>query len=417
MDERAIVDGGKLIVGSVRAVKAYDSGSEDPDWGNVEVAVHDLASGETRSIVLHQHFEQDDHDNPTFLSLPDGRYLCVYTRHGAELKIYYRHSAPNDPLTWGDARIFNSPGQAARFGGDSVTYSNLFRFSSGRILNFYRGVGHDPNYMASDDDGQTWTYGGRLMKGRDGYSPYLKYAQDGDTIHFVATEDHPRNYDNSLYHGFLCDRQLCKSDGSLVAELSSGVETEIRTWDFTRIFQGDPDNVAWMTDIELDDAGKPVVLFSVQKDGRGLPPKQGGDDLRYHYARWDGRQWRQTEIAFAGTRLYPFEDDYTGLAAIHPSDPTTVYISTNADPATGAPLISQADHRRHYELFRGQSADAGRTWRWNPITANSTMDNLRPIVPKWFDDRTAIIWMRGRYVHNHGQWTTAVVATILPPME
>lgn len=203
----------------------------------------------------------------------------------------------------------------------------------------------------------------------------------------------------------------------MVAQLSSGFETNIRTWDFTRIFEGDADNVAWMTDIELDHKGRPVILFSVQKDGRGLPPKQGGDDLRYHYARWDGRQWRQDEIAHAGTRLYPFEDDYSGLAAIHPSDPTTVYISTNADPVTGTPLISEADQKRHYELFRGRSGDGGQTWQWSSITANSAVDNLRPIVPKWRDERTAIVGMRGQYVHNHGEWTTAVVATILPPTD
>ncbi|MCA9214779.1 MAG: BNR-4 repeat-containing protein [Planctomycetales bacterium] len=414
MDERAIVDRGRLVVGSVRAVKNYDTGKDDPNWGNVEVAVHDLASGETKTVVLHRHFEQDDHDTPAFLALPDGRYVCVYTKHGVELKVYCHHSAPNDPLMWGNPRIFSSPGQAERFGGDSVTYSNLFRFSSGRIFNFYRGVGHDPNYMYSDDNGQSWTYGGRVMKGRDGYSPYLKYVQDGDVIHFVTTEDHPRNYDNSLYHGFLRDGQLCKSDGSVVAELSANERTNVRTWDFTRIFLGDPDNVAWMTDVELDSKQRPVVLFSVQKDGRGLPPRQGGNDLRYHYARWNGHRWQQTEIAHAGTRLYPFEDDYTGLAAIHPSDPTTVYISTNADPVTGTPLISHADQKRHYELFGGKSDDGGQTWRWTPITANSTKDNLRPIVPKWQDDRTAIVWMRGRYNHNHGEWTTAVVATILP---
>ncbi|WP_182866602.1 BNR-4 repeat-containing protein [Rhodopirellula sp. JC639] len=417
MDERAIVDRDKLIVGSVRAVKSWGSGQNDPNWGNVEVAVHDLQSGQTGKTVLHQHFEQDDHDNPAFLALPDGRYLCIYTKHGAELKIYIRHSAPNDPLTWGDATVFNSPGRAERFGGDSVTYSNLFRFSSGRIYNFYRGVGHDPNYMYSDDQGESWTYGGRVMKGRDGYSPYLKYVQDGDTIHFVATEDHPRNFDNSLYHGLVRDRQLCHSDGSVVASLSSDMDTEIRTWDFTRVFQGDPDNVAWMTDIELDNEKHPVILFSVQKDGRGLPPRQGGDDLRYHYARWDGRQWKQREIAYAGKRLYPFEDDYPGLAAIHPYDPTTVFISTNADPVTGAPLISPADQQRHYEIYRGRSTDGGNTWQWSPVTANSTEDNLRPIVPKWRDERTAIVWMRGRYVHNHGEWTTAVVATILPPTQ
>src|SRR5256886_17630168 len=37
-----------------------------------------------------------------------------------------------------------------------------------------------------------------------------------------------------------------------------------------------------------------------------------------------------------------------------------------------------------------------------PIS-NSTVDNLRPIVPKWKDARTALVWMRGTYKNNHGE--------------
>jgi hypothetical protein len=66
-------------------------------------------------------------------------------------------------------------------------------------------------------------------------------------------------------------------------------------------------------------------------------------------------------------------------------------------------------------LFRGASADAGTTWRWEPITANSTCDNLRPIIPSWDDMRTALVWLRGTYTNNRGQWTTKVVALLLPP--
>jgi hypothetical protein len=43
------------------------------------------------------------------------------------------------------------------------------------------------------------------------------------------------------------------------------------------------------------------------------------------------------------------------------------------------------------------------------------MDNLRPIIPKWDDPRTALLWMRGTYRANRGEWTSAVVALILPP--
>ena len=417
MDERAIVDGGKLIVGSVRAIGDYRN-DRDPDWGNVEVSVYDLASGATGRTVLHRHLQQDDHDNPAFLALPDGRYLAMYTQHGVERRIYYAFSEPHNPLKWGTASTFDTPGGPAQpLRGNNVTYSNLFRLASGRILNLFRGVGLEPNYMYSDDTGRTWHYGGRVAHGTsNGYSPYLKYAFDGvGTIHFVMTENHPRNYDNSLYHAFIRDGGIYLSNGTRRAKLSETTETDVNAWDLTKVFQGDPDNVAWMSDLELDAQQRPYVVFSVQKDGRGLPRGQGGFDHRFDYGRWDGSAWRVHEIAYAGTRLYAGEDDYTGLASLDPNDPDLVYISTDADPATGAPLVSHADGRRHHELFRGSTRDSGATWRWEPITANSTVDNLRPIVPRWKDARTALVWMRGTYRNNHGEWTTAVVATILPP--
>jgi hypothetical protein len=323
-------------------------------------------------------------------------------------------SEPGDPLKWGPERSLQTPGTPEQWGGDSVTYSNLFRFPDGTLYDFHRGFSHDPNYLVSRDEGDSWKYGGHLLRGRDGYSPYLKYAYDGNgTLHFIATEDHPRNYDNSLYHGFLRDGKLHRSDGATAAELSKSTETEINSWDFTRIYAGDADHVAWMCDIELDATGRPYVAFSVQRDGAGLPRGQGGMDLRYHYARFDGAHWSTHEAAHAGKRLYPGEDDYTGLAALDPHDPDVLYISTDAHPVTGKPLVSAADGKRHYELFRGVTADDGAHWTWTPITANSTVDNLRPIVPKWVGSRTALVWMRGTYRHNHGEWTTKVVATIM----
>lgn len=416
MDERAIVDNGKLIVGSVRAVGTFSSGKEDANWGNVEVAVWDLASGSVKKVVLHPHFEQDDHDAPAFFVRPDGRYLAVYSKHAVERKFHARVSGPGDPLTWGPATEFVSPGGDRAYGGDNVTYSNLFPLSPGRLFNFYRGLGHEPNYAVSTDMGASWTYGGHLLEGKGGYSPYLKYAFDGrDTLHFVATEDHPRNYDNSIYHGFIKNESIYLSDGTRKASLSETTEAPIAAWDLTRLFAGDADNVGWVIDLELDARGRPYVAFSVQKDGRGLPRGRGGQDHRFFQGRWDGSAWQVHEVAFAGTRLYPGEDDYTGLMALDPRDPDTLFISTDADPATGIPLISQADGQRHREIFQGVTTDQGRTWRWRSITRDSTQDNLRPLVPRWDGPGTILVWMRGTYKNNHGEWTTAVVATRLDP--
>ena len=415
MDPRVIVNEGKLIIGSVRAVGSLQANITDPKSGNVEISVYDIERGTAQTVVLHPHLEQDDHDAPAFYVRPDGRILAVYSMHARERRMYYRLSEPHNPLVWSAARVAETPGDDATYAGNNATYANLFKMPNGRLYNFIRAFHHDPNYMYSDDDGDTWKYGGRWLYGKGGYSPYLKYAYDGKgTIHFIATEDHPRNFDNSLYHGYVRDGAIYKTDGTKVATLSTSTETTIATWDFTKIYEGGPDNVAWMVDVELDRAERPYVLFSTQRDGRGLPRGQGGMDLRYHYARLGATGWTNEEIAYAGTRLYSSEDDYSGLGALDPNNPDVVYISTDADPITGKPLISSADHKRHYELFRGERAANGK-WTWTTFTANSAWDNLRPVIPKWNDARTAIVWMRGQYLANHGEWYSSVVAAIVPP--
>lgn len=418
MDERVIVDRGRLLVSSVRSNGRFTDG-EKPGWGNVELAILHLETRRKRTVVLHEHFEQDDHDNPALLVLPDGRYLASYSKHNQEPRMYYRLSKePGNPFDWAPILEFVTPGQKGNWTGDNFTYANPIRLSAehGRIYLFHRGVSQDPNYLYSDDNAQTWHYGGRLFIGRDGYSPYTKYASNGrDTIHFVGTEDHPRNFDNSLYHGFIRGGNVHLSDGSVLAPLATSSNTTVHAWDLTCVYRGGPSNVAWMTDIHLDDNERPVILFTIQVDGAGLPKGKGGMDHRFGYARWNGSRWQVQEIAYAGRRLYPGEDDYTGLGAIDPQNTSVVYISTDADPVTGAPLISRTDNERHREIFRGVPADNGKTWQWTAMTADSDKDNLRPLVPIWKDPRTALVWMRGHYANNRGQWDTKVVALLLTP--
>ena len=420
MDERVIVDRGQLIVSSVRANGRF-ADREKPGWGNVELAILDLESVRKRVVVLHEHFEQDDHNNPGLLVLPDGRYLAAYSKHNQEPRMFYRVSKePGNPFDWGPIIEFVTPGNKGNWTGDNFTYANPIRLAAenGRIYLLHRGVSQDPNYLYSDDNAQSWHYGGRLFIGRNGYSPYTKYASNGrDTIHFVGTEDHPRNYDNSLYHGFIRGGNVHLSDGKVLAPLATSSNTTIHAWDLTRVYQGGPSNVAWMADIHLDDKERPVILFTIQVDGAGLPKGKGGMDHRFCYARWDGSRWQVQEIAHAGRRLYPGEDDYTGLGAIDPQNTSVVYISTDADPVQGTPLISRGDNERHREIFRGVTSNGGKTWQWTPVTAHSTTDNLRPLVPIWRDPRTALVWMRGTYASNRGQWETKVVAVLLKPEE
>ena len=184
------------------------------------------------------------------------------------------------------------------------TYNNLLTAGQGKqrqVLNFSRLQGWDPNFLAWDNTTRGFHYGGRLLDspGR----PYLKYANspDGSRIHVVATDQHPRDEDNSIYHGVTDGIALYDSAGRVLdADIRDG--EAVQPVALTRLFTGDPDNVAWMADVAVDLNDRPVIAFSVQKDGRGKPKGSGGLDHRYHLARLGDGGWTQRQIAFAGER-------------------------------------------------------------------------------------------------------------------
>ena len=62
------------------------------------------------------------------------------------------------------------------------------------------------------------------------------------------------------------------------------------------------------------------------------------------------------------------------------------------------PASSSADNQRHYEIFRGTTTNAGQAWTFTPVTQNSRLNNLRPLLPKpGPGGRRALIWLRGTY--------------------
>ena len=388
-DERAIVAGNKLFVGSV-ATGRFDRSRK----GDIDAMSVDLRTGAVTRFPLRKNLEADDHNSPAWIELPDGRLLAMYSKHGPENRIYFRISRKrHDAASWGQERVF-VPSDTSR-----VTYSNLHWLErggqrKGRLVDFFRGLDdrYKPSWAYSDDLGSTWTTGGLLVdvESATRHRPYVKYASDGrGLIHFVFSEGHPRDFDNSLHHAYLRNGTLHRSDGTPIRALDSG---PILPGEATRVFAGNPTNVAWPHDIALDSAGVVRVAYSVRSDAGADPAGTKGRDLRYRFARWDGRAWADQEIAFAGSRLYAGEDDYAGGICLHPDDPDVVFLSSNVDPATGVALTM-----RHYELFRGRTPDRGAHWIWESLTPGSSNDNLRPIAPKWRSGRTVLLWLRGKY--------------------
>ncbi len=381
-DERAILDGGRLLFSGV------------DNAGAITVTAYDFETKEAQTSAMNSdRFKADDHNAGALLVRPDGRYLCVYAGHNHERKIRYRISAePGNPYEWEPEQILDVHAR--------VTYSNVYRLAdSGITYNFFRarvnGYPYLPHYMISKDDGSTWEDGGMLFSRDDGI-PYVRYTSNNiDQIHFTTTESHPRFHNNNIYHAYIKDGALHTSDGTRIGPLSTEAASEITPADFTLIYEVQGEEAAWTSDIALDKRGRPYMAFSVSKHPiRQENDPEAGMDLRYHYARWDGETWKQQEIAYAGSRLYPAEQDYSGLITLHPGDPDIVYISADVDPVTNEPLLT--DGERRYEIFRGNRNPETDTWKWTPITRNSQKDNIRPIIVSE-GDRTVVMWLYGRY--------------------
>lgn len=410
-DERAIVDQktGRLLISSVAASLRFDKDSRD---GNVDLITFDLASGKRTRFVLGE-IQEDDHNVAALLKRPDGRYLAVYTNHNTDRVSRYRVSVnPEDTSQWTPERQFNwreTPGNDF-----NVTYSNVFYLKAeNKVYNFARVNDRSPNMMLSTDQGDTWRYGGQLTQSENvGYvNGYFKYASNGhDRIHLIATQAHPRDYNNGIYHAYIQRGRLFGSDGALIDDTIHDNEDIPATNSLTPVFIPDQEDGsqqrhrAWTTDLALDKTGLPYALFTTRA-GDARPSRDGrDDDRRLYYARYDGERWAYHEVAKMGRRLFRSEQDYTGLGALVPGDPNTIYISTTIHPGT-------QEETPFHEIYRGVTKGDGRDWQWMAVTRQSSVDNLRPLIPQWSRDKLAVLWFRGQ-MRRSQRYDCAIVGVI-----
>lgn len=413
-DERAVVDvkRGILYVGSL--ANRSGQGGADKD-GDVEVTQVDLSTGSTSTAVLRHALLSygggDDHNCPALLVLPDGRCLAAYCGHNNAPQTYFRTFDP-EAQQWGEERMFDW-GQAIPGGSDfGCTYNNLFYLPrDGTIVDISRNHHRCPNVIMSKNLGATWKYSGQLLaptavEDATGFyvNGYLKYSQREERIDLLATERHPRNFSNNLFHGYLADGALHRADG-VVVDKALDAQPLAKAVDLTRVFtsgtklDGTVMNRAWMVDFEHYPDGQLAAVFEVRA-------ADSVDDHRFFFAAYRHGEWTAGPLAEAGPRLFRREEDYTGLAALDPNTPGVVYISTPIDPGTG-------NRQAHHELYQGKSDDGGAAWNWRAVTQDSAADNLRPIVPRWSQGRTALVWTRGTMTSSQ-DYDLAVMLLIDP---
>jgi len=384
-----------VFVGSVASKAGAGGATRD---GNVEAVIYDLKTSSKQISVLTtgeaHRFGCDDHDAPAFFIRPDGKYVAFYTGHNKDHFTYYRVYSGD---AWGPEQAFD---WSSRPGGANfpTTYSNPHYLpAEGRLYNFARGSGHgSQNIMLSTNLGDTWAYAGEMTTNANvGYvNGYFRYHDDGERIDFICTEFHPRDFNTSIYHGYIRDGRAFNSAGIVVNSNIFG-PSAVTPQSFTTVFPantvlppGQTNSHCWNIDTRRFPDGSIAALVSTRVNDTGPQPARDPDHA-FFYCRYDGHQWVSTYLGNAGKKLFASEQDYTGLGALSPDNPTTIYISTPYDPRDGATFLGV------HEIFKGVTADHGATFVWTPVTKHSTRDNLRPIVPAWDKDHTALLWWRG----------------------
>ena len=189
----------------------------------------DHLSNSKKEVLIRTWFQPDDHNNPTFLILPDERIMVFYSRHTDEPCFYYRIShAPGDITTLGKEMKLETD--------HNTTYPSPFFLSDDpdHIYLCWRGVEWHPTIarltLPDKDDKVSFNWGPyqivHSMNGAPGVRPYAKYASNGkNKIYFAYTSNHPDNQsENWIYFNSIniLTGELCDIKGQVLSQIDIG---------------------------------------------------------------------------------------------------------------------------------------------------------------------------------------------------
>jgi hypothetical protein len=353
--------------------------------GDIDVVSEDTGSALLAHTTLHAGLQQDDHAAPGLEVLPGGQIAVFYAKHTGS-QMYYRISTRAEDITsFGPEHTVgvNTAGAAG------YTYANpIYLSAEKRTYLFFRGADSKPSVTWSDDGLKSWAPAKELITG-PATRPYAKYATNGKDKIFITFDDgHPRDVPtNSVYALMYSGGQLSTMNGAPVGTLG-GAPVDIRT--VQPLYDGSgADGRAWVQDAALDPDGNPVVTFaSFPTDTNHL----------YHYARWDGNVWQQSQFTDAGGSIDSDgrEPEYSGGVTIDPNDVSTVYTSREIN--------------KEWEIQRWQATKDGGVDFGTPvdITQNSQQKNVRPVVPWGPPGEVQVLWMSGTYTYWKGGFKTQI---------
>lgn len=358
--------------------------------GNIKAMQYNFVTGERNEVLIRSYFQPDDHDNPTFLVLPDERIMIFYSRHTDEACFYYRVSQKKGDIT--------SLGEEKKIiTANNTTYPSPFILSDDptHIYLCWRGINWHPTIaklsIPDADDNLTVEWGPYQMVQSTGARPYAKYQSNGkDKILVSYTTGHPDNeYPNYLYFNYININSLTLEDvnGNTLSTIANGAFNVSKNSSYVSnypatIVDNTSDRRDWLWQVVECEDGNPAIAMVKINNG-----KTSHD---YYYAKWNGSEWVKTFLINGGGHFHQtasLEMCYSGGMTIDPDSTNIIYCSA---PVTG-------DNGKVYEILK-LTVNSDGSVSQEAITKNSKLGNSRPyILPGSAGSPLRLAWMHGNY--------------------
>ena len=368
--------------------------------GNVKATQYDWIAKRKTDVLVRSYFQPDDHNNPTFVVLPDERVMIFYTRHTDEAKIWYRISQkPGDITALGEEKFLAT--------ANNTTYPSPFILSDdpNHIYLCWRGINWHPTIarltMPDAEDNCKFDFGPKQIVQSTGARPYAKYQSNGkDKIYVSYTTGHPDNeMPDWLYFNVI---DINKGNGPILRDIKGNQLSVIANGPHNVNKQSSyasahpaaiVDNTSnirnWVWQITLDKDENPVIAYPHIDDAKTTHV--------YWYARWTGSEWRRTWVQYGGHAFHKnwnsTERCYSGGMAVDPDNINDLYLS-----------IPTKDGKYNkdgvYEIWKYTVDDEGKVAGSEQITRNSTKNNVRPfVIPGSKNSKGRLAWMNGDYYY------------------